>query len=74
MTRIPSPGRRVCSTSAPRRRTIPTSWAPRLHRLQGQHIVAELKTDSYAAFAEATYSFTQSTRLTAGVRYTKDQP
>ena len=41
--------------------------------LQGQHIVAELKTDSYAAFAEATYSFTQSTRLTAGVRYTKDQ-
>ena len=39
---------------------------------QGQHIVAELETDSYAGFVEATYSFTESTKLTGGVRYTED--
>jgi iron complex outermembrane receptor protein len=40
--------------------------------LRGQHIVANLETDSYAAFAEATYSITPSTKLTGGVRYTED--
>jgi iron complex outermembrane receptor protein len=40
--------------------------------LRGQHIVAELKTDSYAGFAEATYSIAQKTKLTGGLRYTKD--
>jgi iron complex outermembrane receptor protein len=41
--------------------------------LQGQHIVADLKTDSYAAFAEVTYSITQTTKLIGGGRYTKDK-
>lgn len=41
--------------------------------LRGQHIVAELKTDSYAAFAEASYSITPSTTVTAGIRYTADR-
>ena len=41
--------------------------------LRGQHIVAELKTDSYAAFAEASYSITPSTTVTAGIRYTEDR-
>jgi iron complex outermembrane receptor protein len=40
---------------------------------QGQHIVAQLKTDSYAAFAEGTYSLTDRTKLTAGLRYTEDR-
>ena len=40
--------------------------------LRGQHIVAELKTDSLAGFAEATYSITQTTKLTGGIRYTED--
>jgi iron complex outermembrane recepter protein len=38
----------------------------------GQDINAELITDSYAVFGEATYSITSSTHLTAGVRYTED--
>lgn len=40
---------------------------------RGADILADLTTDSYAAFGEATYSFTPRTRLTAGVRYTKDE-
>lgn len=40
--------------------------------LQGQHVVAELETDSYAGFAEATYSITPTTKLTGGARYTQD--
>lgn len=39
----------------------------------GQHIVADLKTDSYAAFTELTYSFTDKTKLTVGGRYTEDR-
>jgi iron complex outermembrane receptor protein len=38
----------------------------------GQDIDAELTTDSYALFGEASYSITSSTHLTAGVRYTED--
>ena len=38
----------------------------------GQDILAELKTDSYAVFGEATWSITSSTHLTGGVRYTDD--
>ena len=34
--------------------------------------VSEMVTDSYAAFAEATYDITPTTHLTAGVRYTVD--
>lgn len=41
--------------------------------LQGQHILANLQTDSYAAFGEVTYSITPTTKLTGGVRYTEDQ-
>jgi iron complex outermembrane receptor protein len=41
--------------------------------IRGQHIVADLDTDSYAAFAEATYAITPTTKLTGGARYTKDK-
>lgn len=41
--------------------------------LQGFNIAAELITDSYAAFGEATYAITPTTRLTAGLRYTTDR-
>jgi iron complex outermembrane receptor protein len=41
--------------------------------LRGQHIVADLVTDSYAGFAEATYAITRTTKLTGGLRYTKDK-
>jgi iron complex outermembrane recepter protein len=34
---------------------------------------AELETDSYAAFAEANYSFNESWKLTAGLRYSYDE-
>jgi iron complex outermembrane receptor protein len=40
---------------------------------RGQHIVAKLKSNSYAAFAEATYAITPTTHLTGGVRYTEDK-
>ncbi|MPS68274.1 MAG: TonB-dependent receptor [Novosphingobium sp.] len=39
----------------------------------GQYIDATLDTDSYAAFGEVTYALTSTTKLTGGVRYTKDQ-
>jgi len=38
----------------------------------GLHTIAEMDTDSYAAFAEATYSITPTTHLTGGIRYTID--
>jgi iron complex outermembrane recepter protein len=38
----------------------------------GLHTLGEMKTDSYAAFAEATYSITPTTHLTGGLRYTID--
>jgi len=38
-----------------------------------QHIVADLKSNSYAAFAEATYDITPTTHLTGGIRYTADR-
>lgn len=38
-----------------------------------QKILALIDTKSYAAFGEATYSFTDATRLTAGLRWTKDE-
>lgn len=41
--------------------------------VERQAIEAELTTDSYALFGEATYSFTPATQLTAGVRYTEDR-
>lgn len=34
---------------------------------------ASQDTDSYAAFAQGSYSFTDSTRLTTGVRFSKDE-
>lgn len=40
---------------------------------RGQHILADLKTNSYAAFGEATYTITPTTQLTAGIRYTADR-
>lgn len=41
--------------------------------LRGQQILAKLKTNSYAAFGEATYSITPTTKLTGGIRYTTDR-
>lgn len=41
--------------------------------LQGFNINSDLTTNSYAAFGEATYAITESTRLTAGLRYTSDR-
>lgn len=38
----------------------------------GQQAQAQLKTDSYAVFGEATYSITPTTKLTGGIRYTED--
>ena len=38
-----------------------------------QHIVADLKSNSYAAFAEATYDITPTTHLTGGIRFTADR-
>ncbi len=38
----------------------------------GQHLPAELDTDTWAAFGEVTYSFTEKTHLTLGYRYTED--
>lgn len=38
----------------------------------GLHTLGDMKTDSYAAFAEATYSITPTTHLTGGIRYTID--
>jgi iron complex outermembrane recepter protein len=39
---------------------------------RGQSVQAELTTDSYAAFGEATYSITPTTKITGGIRYTED--
>ncbi|CAN7567955.1 TonB-dependent receptor [Phenylobacterium sp. LjRoot225] len=36
-------------------------------------ILSSLKTDSYAAFGEATYAITPTTKITGGVRYTMDR-
>jgi iron complex outermembrane receptor protein len=41
--------------------------------LQGFNINSDLTTDSYAAFGEATYAITPTTRVTAGLRYTSDR-
>jgi iron complex outermembrane receptor protein len=38
----------------------------------GQQVLANLKTDSFAVFGEATYSITPTTKLTGGIRYTED--
>lgn len=38
----------------------------------GTRIISDLGTSSYALFGQATYSLTDRTRLTAGLRYTKD--
>ncbi len=40
---------------------------------RGFRIVSSMKTDSLAGFAEATYSLTDTTHLTAGARYTHDK-
>jgi iron complex outermembrane receptor protein len=40
--------------------------------IEGILIDGESNTESYSAFAQGTYSFSDRTRLTAGVRYTKD--
>ncbi len=45
------------------------AFAPTLF---GQFIQASLNTDSYAGFGEVTYAITPTTKLTGGVRYTKD--
>lgn len=39
----------------------------------GIFIDAELVTDSYAGFGEVTYAITPSTRITGGIRWTKDE-
>jgi iron complex outermembrane recepter protein len=39
----------------------------------GQDVQAELKTNSYAVFGEATYSITPTTQITGGIRYTADR-
>lgn len=39
----------------------------------GQYIDATLGTDSYAVFGEATYALTPRTKLTGGLRYTRDK-
>jgi iron complex outermembrane receptor protein len=36
------------------------------------HIVSDLNTDSYAGFGELSYAITPTTKLTGGLRYTKD--
>jgi iron complex outermembrane receptor protein len=36
-------------------------------------IYSRMRTNSYAAFAQGTYQLTPSTRLTTGLRYTRDQ-
>jgi len=41
--------------------------------LQGQQVNANLKTDSYAVFGEATYAITPTTKVTGGIRYTEDR-
>lgn len=41
--------------------------------VQNSQIDADLKTNSYAAFGEATYAITPTTKLTGGVRYTIDK-
>lgn len=38
----------------------------------GSDLTASMRTQSYAAFAEATYAVTPSTHVTAGLRYTRD--
>lgn len=38
-----------------------------------QRILADLTTNSYAVFGEASYSLTPTTKLTAGIRYTADR-
>ncbi|SNS24117.1 iron complex outermembrane recepter protein [Sphingomonas laterariae] len=41
---------------------------------QGEEIAGtRLKSDTYAAFIEGTYDFTETLGLTAGIRYTKDE-
>ncbi len=40
---------------------------------RGQQIRADLKSNSYAAFGEATYAITPTTHLTGGIRYTQDK-
>lgn len=39
----------------------------------GLFIDAQLVTDSYAGFGEVTYAITPSTRITGGIRWTKDE-
>lgn len=41
--------------------------------LQRQAILAELTSNSYAAFGELTWSITPTTQLTGGIRYTEDK-
>lgn len=38
----------------------------------GSDLTASMRTQSYAAFAEATYAVTPTTHMTAGLRYTRD--
>ena len=38
-----------------------------------QHIIADLKSHSYAAFGELSYEITPTTKLTGGIRYTADR-
>lgn len=45
----------------------------RITGVQNSQIDARLKTNSYAAFGEATYAITPTTKLTGGVRYTIDK-
>lgn len=41
--------------------------------LQRQAVLADLVSNSYAAFGELTYSITPTTKLTGGIRYTTDR-
>ncbi|MCW1429015.1 TonB-dependent receptor [Novosphingobium sp. JCM 18896] len=40
---------------------------------RGQDVRAKLDSNSYAAFGEATYAITPTTKLTGGIRYTEDR-
>ena len=40
---------------------------------QGQSALAQQRTDSYSAYAQGSYAFTESTRATLGGRYTRER-
>ncbi|MBB3862886.1 iron complex outermembrane receptor protein [Novosphingobium hassiacum] len=51
----------------------PITFASTVRATNNLIIDDEMKTNSFAAFAQGTYSITPSTRITAGLRYTRDE-